>query len=118
MINKLMDLHLDSIKFSVQGVDEKTYYNMRGGDYKKLLSTLKMFHTIRGEREFTFIQVSTTLTGETDNEIEKFKKMIELCVDYYNIGYTKLNHLNVDAMNISDDEKIKSYKCKKVRVII
>lgn len=37
-ISQLIDMQLDSIKFSFQGADEGTYNEMRkGGDYKRLL---------------------------------------------------------------------------------
>lgn len=47
------------------------------------------------------------MAGETVNQVENFKRDIENICDYYNIGYTKLNHLNVDNMDISDEEKEK-----------
>ena len=51
------------------------------------------------------------MTGETAAQVENFKRDIENICDYYNIGYTKLNHLDVDSMNISDEEK------EKIRVL-
>lgn len=107
-IYRLMDMHLDSIKFSFQGADEGTYNEMReGGDYFKLLNVVRQFYKIRGDRDYPYIQISTTLTGETADQIENFKNDIENYCDYYNVGYTKLNHLNVERMNISEEEKIK-----------
>lgn len=107
-MQKLMDIHLDSIKFSFQGADEGTYNEMReGGDYQKLLNTIRSFHTLRGESDFPYIQISTTLTGETAEQIESFKSDVQEYCDYYNVGYTKLNHLNVDDMCISEEEKEK-----------
>lgn len=107
-IQKMIDIHLDSIKFSFQGADEGTYNEMReGGDYLKLLNIVRKFHKIRGNREYPYIQISTTLTGETLEQIENFKADVAEYCDYYNIGYTKLNHLNVEEMNISNDAKCK-----------
>ena len=113
-IKALIDMNLDSIKFSFQGADEGTYNEMReGGNYQKLLQIVKNFYDIRGNREFPYIQISTTLTGETLEQIESFKKDIgELC-DYYNIGYTKLSHLKVDEMNIDEVEKEKIRELQK-----
>lgn len=71
------------------------------------MNTLRTFNEIRGDREYPYIQVSTTLTGETVEQVEHFKSDIGDFCDYYNIGYTKLNYLNVDEMNVSDDEKDK-----------
>ena len=113
-IKKLLDMHLDSIKFSFQGADEGTYNEMRkGGDYKKLLDTIHMFHDMRGNLEYPFIQISTTLTGETAEQIKNFKHDVENYCDYYNVGYTQLNHLNVDIMKIDEKEKDKIRELQK-----
>lgn len=50
------------------------------------------------------------MTGESAEQIENFKKDIAAYCDYYNIGYTQLNHLNVDDMKISETEKDKIRK--------
>lgn len=47
-INALIDIPLDSIKFSFQGADENSYGEMRkGGNYLKLLATVKLMHDAR-----------------------------------------------------------------------
>ena len=105
-IKALIDMRLDSIKFSFQGADEGTYSEMRkGGDYNKLLGTIRKFSELRGELEYPYIQISTTLTGETVEQIEDFKKDVEGLCDYYNIGYTLLTHLNIEKMDIDEVEK-------------
>ena len=107
-IQKLIDLELDSIKFSFQGADEGTYNEMReGGDYNRLLGILKQMYELRKDRMCPYIQVSTTLTGETIEQIKSFKDDVEKYCDYYNIGYTKLCHLNVENMKIDEEEKSK-----------
>lgn len=104
----LVDMGLDSIKFSFQGADEGTYNEMRqGGEYSKLLGIIKEFNQIRGDLDFPFIQISTTLTSETDGQIESFKHDVEGLCDYYNIGYTQLDHLSVKDMNVNDEQKRK-----------
>lgn len=107
-LHRLRDIHLDSIKFSFQGADEGTYNEMReGGDYKRLLNIIRQLYKLRGESEWPYIQISTTLTGETIEQIENFKRDVEDYCDYYNIGYTLLNYLNIDKMNIDEKEKKK-----------
>lgn len=107
-ISQLLAVPLDSIKFSFQGADEGTYNEMReGGDYNRLLKIVRLMHSLRGNSALPYIQISTTLTGETAEQIEQFKADIGEYCDYYNVGYTKLNHLNVDNMKISDEEKAK-----------
>lgn len=110
-ISELVAMQLDSLKFSFQGADEGTYNEMReGGDYKRLLGIIKEMARIRGNSLLPYIQISTTLTGESAEQIENFKHDIEDYCDYYNVGYTKLTHLNVDNMNIDDEEKEKIRK--------
>ena len=117
-IQRLFDIHLDSIKFSFQGADEGTYNEMReGGDYERLLSTVRTFHEMRGNREYPFIQISTTLTGESAEQIKNFKSDVEQYCDYYNIGYTKLNHLDVESMNIDEAEMEKIRRLQKHETI-
>ena len=107
-IHDLIDMGLDSIKFSFQGADEGTYNEMRqGGEYKTLLKTITKFYRLRGDSENPFIQVSTTLTSESDDQVANFKHDVENICDYFNIGYTKLNHLSVGEMNIPQEMKDK-----------
>lgn len=54
-----------------------------------------------------YIQISTTLTAETAEQVESFKKDVGSYCDYYNIGFTKLNHLDVSAMKVSEEEREK-----------
>ena len=108
MIEALLDAGLDSIKFSFQGADEGTYNEMReGGDYERLLGIVRTMYELRGSRSSPYIQISTTLTAETAEQVESFKRDVGAYCDYYNIGFTKLNHLDVSAMNVSDEEKAK-----------
>lgn len=107
-IKSLIDAGLDSIKFSFQGADEGTYNEMReGGDYNRLLGIVRAMHEIRGSNPYPYIQISTTLTAETAEQIENFKNDVGSYCDYYNIGFTKLNHLDVSAMKIPEEEKEK-----------
>lgn len=119
-IYQLLDIPLDSIKFSFQGADKGTYSEMReGGDYQRLLSTIRLMRHA-GEKKRTappYIQITTTLTIETAEQIEHFKQDIEGLCDFYNIGYTKLNHLDVSQMNIPEREKEKIRALQKQETI-
>lgn len=117
-MKKLVEMELDSIKFSFQGADEGTCNEMReGGDYNRLLGIIREMSEIRGDRAFPYIQISTTLTGETAEQIESFKQDIQEYCDYYNVGYTQLNYLNVDKMNINDEEKEKIRALQKMEKV-
>ena len=101
-------MKLDSIKFSFQGADEGTYNEMRfGGDFNSLVSKLHLLHKLRGDAEKPYIQVSTTLTSETDDQVSSFRETVGDYCDYYNIGYTKLTYIDIDEMHVSDEEKNK-----------
>ena len=105
-IRRLLDMDLDSIKFSFQGADKGTYNEMRaGGDYGRLLVIVRLMYELRGDRPRPWIQISTTLTGESAEQVESFKRDVAPWCDYYNIGYTQLNHLDVDAMSVSPEER-------------
>lgn len=105
-IGRLIDINLDSIKISFQGADAGTYGEMReGGDYSRLIEIVRLLHKMRGDKEYPYIQVSTTLTDEGKEQVEKFKEDIGDYCDYYNIGYTVLTHLNIDDMKVSPSEK-------------
>lgn len=105
-MKELINAGLDSIKFSFQGVDDISYGEMRvNGRFSTILEVIKQMNLLRGEGNTPYIQISTTVTDETAAQIEQFKRQIENSCDYYNIGYTKLDHLAVDEMNISEVEK-------------
>ena len=108
-IRRLLDIPIDSIKFSFQGADEGTYNEMReGGDYNRLLKIVNMVNDLRQKIQSPpYVQISTTLTGETADQIENFKRDVENMCDYYNIGYTQLTHLSVDQMKVDAKEKEK-----------
>ncbi|MCM1112951.1 MAG: radical SAM protein [Muribaculum sp.] len=107
-IKKLIDIGLDSIKFSFQGADEGTYNEMReGGDYNRLLEIVRLMYQLRGDKPYPYIQITTTLTEESIEQINHFKQDIGDYCDYYNIGYTILTHLNVDDMKVDEEEKEK-----------
>ena len=112
-IKRLVDVELDSLKFSFQGADEGTYNEMReGGDYKHLLEKVESLYQTRGEKVKPYIQISTTLTGESVEQIENFKKDVEVKCDYYNVRYTQLTHINGDNMKIDEEEKIRNLQAQ------
>lgn len=110
-IKALIDMQIESIKFSFQGADAESYNEMRdGGDYDTLIETVKTMYKLRGDLMYPYIQISTTLTVESEEQVKNFRTAIEPYCDYCNIGYTMLNHLSVDAMNVSEEKKEKIRK--------
>ena len=94
------------MKFSFQGVDKISYEEMRyGSSWDTLMENIRLTNELRGDREKPYIQISTTTTMETKEQIDQFASLVEPLCDYYNVGRTKLSHLNVDGMKISDERK-------------
>jgi radical SAM protein with 4Fe4S-binding SPASM domain len=105
-ITDLINTGLDSIKFSFQGVDEKTYQEMRqNSSFSKLLENIKTVCSIRGKRALPYIHVSTTTTYETDDEIKIFKERINPYCDLVTAGKTKLEHIEIEKTKLNGFQK-------------
>jgi len=105
-IEDLMNTGLDSIKFSFQGVDEKSYQEMRqDSNFEKLVENIKTMHLIRGERMLPYIHISTTTTYETDDEIRKFKDEITPYCDLVTAGKTMLEHIEIEKTKLNKKQK-------------
>lgn len=114
-IQQLIDIPLDSIKFSFQGVDQKTYREMRNIDfYSELLALIKLLYRKRGKKESPYIHVSTTITYETKEQTKKFKELVTGFSDFVTIGRTVLEHIDVHMVKLSKGEKntLKQLKMK------
>ena len=104
-----------SIKFSFQGVDQKTYREMRNIDfYSELLALIKLLYRKRGKKESPYIHVSTTITYETKEQTKKFKELVTGFSDFVTIGRTVLEHIDVHMVKLSKGEKntLKQLKMK------
>ncbi len=89
-MKELVELGLDSIIFSMQGATKKGYEEMRtGADYEKLKRKILKFVEIRGENEKPFIQISSTMTFETEDEISTFVDYWKNIVDEVVVGKTQ-----------------------------
>jgi radical SAM protein with 4Fe4S-binding SPASM domain len=103
MMKAVVDHQVDSIKFSFQGADRTSYREMRGIDFfEELFEKIAILVDIResrggGDGGFPFIQVSTTLTDEADEQIAYFKKKASVA-DYFNIGKTNMALVKVDRL--------------------
>jgi len=102
----LINTGLDSIKFSFQGVDEKTYQEMRqDSSFNKLLENMKTVYNNRGTRALPYIHVSTTTTYETDDEVRSFKEKIAPYCDLVTAGKTKLEHIEIEKTKLNGMQK-------------
>lgn len=98
----LIETGLTSIKFSFQGTDAASYYDMRRSDFfDRLLLVIQTFHAMRGSRQFPFIAASTTTTTESPEEIEDFRARLAPYVDQLSIGRTVFDFIDTTAMTES-----------------
>ncbi|MBF0624149.1 MAG: radical SAM protein [Magnetococcales bacterium] len=106
LLAALVALPLDAIKFSFQGVDPRSYREMRNTDFfDELLERIRTLHRLRGTGPAPFIQVSTTITYETREQVARFRAQVAPWADQVTVGRTLLSHLEVDRMKCSPAEK-------------
>ena len=85
---------VDSIIFSMQGVTPDGYEHMRkGAIYDLLYTNIMKLLELRRTRDKPFIHISTTVTDETDKEINAFKDAWKDVVDSVGIGKTRFSYL-------------------------
>lgn len=102
MIQEIIGLQVESVKFSFQGIDHRTYGEMRtGGDYEQLFETIQKFYLLRGENTYPYLSVTTSTTYESEEEIEQFKESIKPFCDSVDVGRTKMEHVDLERMHLS-----------------
>lgn len=108
MVREIINLEIDSVKFSFQGVDEESYEEIRnGGSWDKLIENIRLMNRVRGSKEKPYIQISTTISTEEEWQVIKFRELMSGLCDYLNVGKTEFTHLDVDSMDISEEKKKK-----------
>jgi MoaA/NifB/PqqE/SkfB family radical SAM enzyme len=91
-IHFLINVGLDSIKFSFQGVTKERYEKYRNSrGFHKLLKKIKDLHRIRTEMECVhpFIQIGTTITSEPDYMVDQFIAQVDNFTDAVYVGKTR-----------------------------
>lgn len=94
---------LDSIIFSFQGLNEKEYTKLRGHHYNKIINNIYQLLDLRDKLDVKnpWIHISTTVTDESENEIEEFRNKWEKIVDSVGVGYTWFRRLK-DKHSVSE----------------
>jgi len=106
LAHELCDIGLDSIKFSFQGVDRKSYEAMRRQDFfDGLYDVMGILHRVRGRRDKPFIHASTTITTESQRQVQLFRDKFKYVADRVTVGHTTFDYFDVGAVRISDEEK-------------
>jgi radical SAM protein with 4Fe4S-binding SPASM domain len=118
IMKKFVEIPLTSLKFSFQGVDRKSYADMRNRDFfPELIEKIKRMNNIRGTSIYPYIHVSSTTTYESPEQISFFKETLKNTVDLITIGKTRLDHIHLDKVKLDQREKdrlVSLMKCESV----
>lgn len=96
----LIDIGLDSLIFSFQGATKEQYEVVRNNHrYDELKANIIKMIEIREDRPKPFIHISSTMTNESEEEIDKFVKYWGNIVDSVGIGKTNLSKLSSSQIN-------------------
>lgn len=119
MMDALLDIPLDSLKFSFQGVDRVSYSEMRNIDFfDELTATIRRLHEKRGDRAKPYIQVSTTITYESREMVGRFKQDMAPICDSLNVGRTVLEYVDLNAVRLRDHELEELKRLKQLESLI
>ena len=95
VMKDLIDIGVDSLIFSFQGATKEQYELMRNTNrYDELKANLLKVVELRGDKEKPFIHISSTMTDESEEEIEGFVNYWGHIVDSVGIGKTNLSLLS------------------------
>lgn len=102
----LINAELSSLKFSFQGVDRKSYEEMRGTDYfDGLLETARLVKELRGTRPSPYLHISTSITYEAPEIVAAFRERAALLADSVTIGHTTFDYMDWKAARLRPHEK-------------
>ena len=106
IMEDLLESGLDSIKFSFQGVDRKSYLEMRGIDmFDELVNKVRLLCRKRAQANHPYIHVSTTITYETRSQVSLFRELLGNHVDLLTVGRTVLDCIDPKLTSLSDEKK-------------
>ncbi len=113
MISDLIDIPIESIKFSFQGINRDGYAEMRNIDYfDELIHKIKLFHSMRGDNHYPYIHVSSTVTCESLDGVREFKRGLSGFADLVTVGRTNLDIINLDVCKLRDIDKLTILKLR------
>jgi radical SAM protein with 4Fe4S-binding SPASM domain len=101
----LVHAGLSSIKFSFQGVDRTSYREMRQINFfDKMIEAIKIMKRARGELLLPYIAASTSITYETEEQVEEFTRKLSPLVDFLGIGRTIFDYMDLSAVRLKPDQ--------------
>jgi len=99
-IQFMVDQEIDSIKFSFQGATKEQYQEMRNTNkYDILKKNIHDLVNIRGSNDKPYIHISSTMTNETNEEIEEFIDYWKHIVDSVGVGKTNLSLIQINEIS-------------------
>ena len=101
LAERLANAGLSSVKFSFQGVDKVSYREMRQTDFFEGMQ--EAIERIRGVRNRPWIQVSTSTTYETPEQVEAFLELMSPLADQISIGKTIFEYMDLEAVRTDKD---------------
>ncbi|GAB6126689.1 radical SAM protein [Humidesulfovibrio idahonensis] len=105
-MRRLVQAGVQSMKFSFQGVDGKSYREMRNTDYfEELMAKVKLLHDVRGEAAYPYIHVSTTITYEGPELVAAFRERVSAFTDKITVGRTELERFDISKAKLSEQER-------------
>jgi len=108
-IERILDLGLDSIIFSMQGLTKQEYSFMRGcADYDTVVSNIKKLHSMRAGSLKPYMKMTTTITERDDaGGIELFKQEhSKYCDEVQITGTTCFTRIEKDYAKRGIHEKL------------
>lgn len=106
IMQSLIDMKFDSVKFSFQGIDREGYLFMRQTDFfEELMETIGKFYELRGDSGVPYISVSTSVTDESEEQIREFRDRCEKICDELEVGKTTLEWMDMESIKDIDKRK-------------
>lgn len=118
-IEHIIKNKLDVLQISFQGTNKDDYEKQRkGSNYDKLIKNIKRLVNCRGNEDYPFIHMSTTILDETDQQVDDFINIcFDLGIDSVGVGHTEYGRV-ADSMikNERIKREIKKYRSKQTLV--
>jgi organic radical activating enzyme len=115
----LIDMGLESMKFSFQGLDAAGYREMRNTDFfEALTAKVRRFAELRGERDLPFLHVSTTITNETPAQVQAFEQKLGRYADLVTVGRTFFDTVDLEDCDYSAEERARLDRLKGTQSVV
>ncbi len=92
---------------------------MRNTNYfNQLMTNIEALYNLRADNKFPFIHVATTITYESNEQVNRFKARTSKISDLVTVGRTKLEHIHVQDIKLSENDREKFQLLKEQQSLI